>query len=420
MAEDFWFFLSYARIELDVHIKRFRQELAVLVRSLGGVQEPDDQKVGFLDINNLEQGRDWTADLGSALEASRVLVPLYSPNYFQREYCGKEFQAFLDPAVAYAAGQQAPAARAILPVLLFPVSPPPKISKLQIYDEAYPALYRQKGLQFLMDTPGHEAEYKAFLRVLAERIVAEGKKAAPPKTPRARLKRIEDIQAVFPEAVQPAKPLQEQRLEFTDDDLRIVRFICGAAKRGEVGRTAEAYGPKGGIDWKPFAPGDPELGARIAQEAASKEKFLSDVKPLDQRLNAHLKEAEDEELIVVVLVDPWSLTNQNYRQLIAPCDQFKPSFAVIVAWNLQDPETKEQQPALVMALQQALPNLAVAIRHPVYFRERADTRDRLQAEIQSTLTELYMRLVQARSARLGLTAQPPPSVSNAQEATIGG
>ncbi|HEY1948024.1 MAG TPA: hypothetical protein VGG97_13510 [Bryobacteraceae bacterium] len=49
MADDFWFFLSYARIELNVHIKRFQQELAVLGRKLGGVLQQDEQKIGFLD-----------------------------------------------------------------------------------------------------------------------------------------------------------------------------------------------------------------------------------------------------------------------------------------------------------------------------------------------------------------------------------
>ena len=152
----------------------------------------------------------------------------------------------------------------------------------------------------------------------------------------------------------------------------------------------------------------------IAQEAATRERFLSDFQSLDDALPHHLKDAEDRQIVLVVLVDPWSLTLENYRKMIAPCDELRPFCAIIVTWNAEDKEAESSRPLLQVVLGQSLPRVAVAIRHPAFFRDSPDSRARLQGEIQATVTEVYMRMLQARSAKLGLTADPPPSVSNAQ------
>lgn len=415
MADAFWFFVSYARLELDVHIKRFREDVATLLRSLGGIEEPKNERVGFLDIDGIEHGKDWPAELGSALHVSRVLVPLYSPLYFKREYCGKEFQVFRHPQQAYVSGTVLPASRPILPVLLYPLAEPdwpasPDIRELQTHDDRYPQAYIENGLHFLMDTPGYDAEYKKFCWAFAKRLI-EAANSAPSfaAVPATQLKKLHVIPAAFPNHWQAQYPPHSM------EDLRMVRFICGAAKRGEIQRKVDAYGSLGGVDWKPFAPADLEVIGIIAQEAALRERFLSDSQPLDQNLSAHLEDTATRHGILIVLVDPWSLTLQSYRRLIAPCDEMKPYCAVIVSWNSNDTETVDQSGALRIALGQALPKIAVAIRHPVFFRDTPDTRARLQSEIQSTLADIYMRMLQAKAARLGLTADPPPSISNAQE-----
>lgn len=100
--------------------------------------------------------------------------------------------------------------------------------------------------------------------------------------------------------------------------------------------------------------------------------------------------------------------------MIAPCDELKPFCAIIVTWNAEDKETESNRAFLQKVLGQSLPKVAIAIRHPTFFRDSPDSRARLQGEIQATVAEVYMRMLQARSAKLGLTAEPPPSVSNSQ------
>lgn len=411
MADDFWFFVSYARVEGGLHVKRFREEIASLVRSLEGIPEPQTNRIGFLDKDGIEHGDDWPSELSSALSGSRVLVPLYSPTYFSREYCGKEFQAFLDPEHAYHGDKPHPTRRPILPVLWYPV-PESKmpdnsgIRDLQRHDDRYPPIYLEKGLYYLMDTPGYDREYKEFCRAFAEHVVEVASPVSLPAI--SSIKPLKDIPPAFPKAL-----VKNPGPATAGGNLRIARFICGAAKRDEIERQVDAYGAIGGIDWKPFAPVDCEIVGVIAQEAAWREKFLSDVHALDSKLPDHLEDARNRQIVLVVLLDPWSLKVRRYCEWISPCDEVQPCCAIIVTWNVHDEETKDQKHSLELVVRKALPTAAVAFRHPIYFRDTPDTRDRLQTEIQSTLVEVYMRMLQARAAKLGIASDPPPSISNA-------
>lgn len=413
MADSFWFFLSYARLELDVHIKRFREDLAALLRSRAGIEEPRNDRIGFLDIDGIEHGDDWPQELASALHLSRVLVPLYSPLYFKREFCGREFQVFRHPELAYRLLNPARHRRPILPVLLYPLADlpdNPDVRDLQVHDDRYPRSYRENGLHFIMDTPGYEADYKSFCWAFADRLRELALGVRPPaETDAAQLRPLRDVPAAFPARPPAAEP------PTVAGDLKITRFVCAAARRGEVARQVDSYGAHGGIDWKPFAPSDMDVIGVIAQEAALRERFLSDSCQLDGNFRAHAEYAAAREAVLMVLVDPWTMTVPRYRQHMSGCDEMRPFCAIVVVWNGSDKETAARRIELNTAVRMALPNMAVAIRHPVFFRDEADTRTRLQADIQSTLVEIYMRTLQAKAAQLGATSDPPPSISNTRE-----
>ncbi len=172
---DPWFFISYASYEYDVHIERFRTDLAGQLRSLAGILDPDNKRVGYLDTSGLEPSVDWPEALYNALQRSKVLIPFYSPLYFKREYCGKEFEAFLRPQSldpAWTGGR-----RPILPVLFYPLAPEdlqsdPAIGKIQASTPTFPRAYLDHGLHYIMDTPGHDRDYKEFLRSFALQLKA--------------------------------------------------------------------------------------------------------------------------------------------------------------------------------------------------------------------------------------------------------
>jgi len=88
-----YFFFSYARGDEDSYLKRFFEDLRWRVSQLSGVAEVDT--VGFRDSHGINTGDDWNTKISTALHASKVLVCIYTAKFFGREYCGKEFAAFL-------------------------------------------------------------------------------------------------------------------------------------------------------------------------------------------------------------------------------------------------------------------------------------------------------------------------------------
>jgi TIR domain-containing protein len=107
-------FLSYSRENWDPLLKRFFDNLRDEIVAREDVEK--DEAV-FLDWK-LPTGSDWESDIGEALRESWACVTIYTPSFFHREYCGKEFQVFLDRAkVNFDEQGAALDARGIFPIL---------------------------------------------------------------------------------------------------------------------------------------------------------------------------------------------------------------------------------------------------------------------------------------------------------------
>src|SRR2546422_523635 len=89
------FFFSYARKDHGPYLERFFKELKERVARKGLFDE-DQGEVSFRDIDNIEPGEDWGQELADALAKCLTMVSIYTPWYFARPYCGKEFRIFLD------------------------------------------------------------------------------------------------------------------------------------------------------------------------------------------------------------------------------------------------------------------------------------------------------------------------------------
>jgi hypothetical protein len=72
-----YFFLSYARGDDDIFVKRFYQDLCGEVRVLVGTAR--DEEVGFLDNYNIEPGHHWPQALVTALAECASFLALYAP-----------------------------------------------------------------------------------------------------------------------------------------------------------------------------------------------------------------------------------------------------------------------------------------------------------------------------------------------------
>jgi hypothetical protein len=99
------FFFSYARADrrgaetgrinsqgrAENSIEEFYRRLCNHVANLTGI---DAEDVGVFDDQHLELGVPWPKHLMSALRSAHVMVSLFSPVYFSRPACGREFNIF--------------------------------------------------------------------------------------------------------------------------------------------------------------------------------------------------------------------------------------------------------------------------------------------------------------------------------------
>jgi len=118
------FMLSYAHKDAtiggeppqpDPHFDAFVKRLSLRVGQLTG-------SAGFVDHADILPGADWPDDLAEAVRTASTMVCLYSPSYFQSEYCGKEMQAFLDRRQNYIRANAGKKPANIIPVLWQPVT----------------------------------------------------------------------------------------------------------------------------------------------------------------------------------------------------------------------------------------------------------------------------------------------------------
>jgi hypothetical protein len=80
-------FISYSRTDPQ-HVAWVREQL---VKPLEAARKPDGEPFTvFLDSEDLHPGEAWLQRLYQAIDASRFFVPVYSADYFQKDYCQRE------------------------------------------------------------------------------------------------------------------------------------------------------------------------------------------------------------------------------------------------------------------------------------------------------------------------------------------
>ena len=105
----------------------------------------DPETVAFRDMIDIDAGDEWEEKLAEALRTSGTLVCLYSNLYFDSNYCGKEFQVFVDRRELQDEAQRN---GQIVPIL-WPSQkwlqdsdlPPQGARHVQYENESYPGLY---------------------------------------------------------------------------------------------------------------------------------------------------------------------------------------------------------------------------------------------------------------------------------------
>jgi FxsC-like protein len=409
------FFLSYARKDNEHNkdddnvglIREFYLDLRDLIRRKTGLP---DQEIGFFDGEAIEAGAQWLDELTDGLQRCQTFVSIYSPTYFTKEFCGREWAVFSRRQQRYAAslanGAEAP--RLILPVLwekeLYVQRRLPEALKaVQFKQDAFGANYPKYGLrQIMSDENLKKAYYQAFLESFSDQLI-EAADAHPAMPALANLEPLDRVTPTFPAQAAAVHTPGAQTAQAATANPRYVKFSFVAARQAElqsanVRQQLESYGGSG-AEWLPFLPDvKEEIDITVKDITIDCKLSPEGTISLDQNFMQQVEEAGRNNQIVVILVDTWTLRLPIYRQLMNVFDQ--KSFLnciVVVPWNAQDAETAANRETLEKYLNAAMPNLS--LNKPPNFLGDISSRDELRKELVAKLLETKQKIMALAQVR---------------------
>lgn len=345
------FLLSYDREDGDGgYVKEFFNQLAdELARRRAGWHK---DRVGYLDVK-VPTGSRWPDRLSAALGTCQVFLALYSPRYFDSEYCGKEWWIFSERVREYET-QKSREAELIIPVLWEPTPGdiPAVARPLQYKEHLFPAVYSQKGLRRIVKLQGrYPEEYDTILNVLADRIVnCHDTHVLAPAT---RLVNIATATNAFEAPVSRAAAEGDTNCSEPVSGPRRVYFVMAAPTAEEARTIRQDPGDRYGAEpdeWMPYRPEVTDPLILHANNVAQQQD--PPLLPKQERADVGdlvelIKQAERKNAIVILLVDAWTARLLKYQKALRPYDDYYSLHtAVIVPTNGMDGETARHLPAL--------------------------------------------------------------------------
>jgi TIR domain-containing protein len=310
------FFTSYARDNAkhppDAELlRRFISDLSAEVsQKMAGTP---NNEVGFFDQSDIETGAMWSSELAEALGTSRLGLALYSPSYFNRQWCGKEFKVLLDRrAAAVASGSPA---ESILPVLWMPTPTlPASAEAIQYKDDSFPSEYSNLGLRQLMRLNGLNAAYYQFLAALAARIVA--------LTGRSQLPPLHDLDL-------SSVPSAWDETAAADPNSHTA---------GAISKTCFIFLAQSGWHWEPFPESKEKIGA-IAQQVSGSLGLQYEEIAVDDQMSAKLLETYRSNVPTLLLGDPHAMPASKFAKQLRTYDTlYLLNCGMLVPWT-EDPES---------------------------------------------------------------------------------
>jgi hypothetical protein len=287
---------------------------------------------GFVDRTDLQPGQEWPDELAEALRIAQTMVCLYSPSYFQSDYCGKEMHVFLERRGNYIRAYAGKKPANIIPVLWQPV--PWRIPKT-LPDIQYKDANLDPNTTGVWDL-GDRGQIQELNRV-ADQIAF----------------RVRDAADLTPLPALPARPrLAGVRSAFLPPPLPLPEFDSPGARAGP---NAVTFVYPASTRWNawPWAPPEEQavlfLAAAVAKGRELECTQLTfDV--ADANLAERLVALRRNNNIVVLLLDASSLHGDDLRIRIRDYDRHDhSSFAAVIVVN-------ESQAAEVRArITEALP-----------------------------------------------------------------
>lgn len=379
-----YLFLSYARASDDEYFKIFLKEFVPLLREQLGLGS-DDEAV-FRDADHIDLGEDWRQELNEAISTCKVFVPLYTPFFFTRDYCGREWGAFRS-RLTPKGGKLPPLIRPLL--WIPPRDPIPQVAgEVQYGHGDFGGDYARRGLQYLIRLE-KRAEYRELLTSFVEKLVAAV--AAHPLPPTDPPLRIAEIPSAFlPPPAEAAAAGGE-----APSGPGAVEFVIVAGRRDELKAVRKRLEPYGGepLEWRPYLPEVRRAIGLELQKIAVAEELLATCESLPADFIDRVRIALKRNRMVVVVVDVWSVRLAEYAAIMRTLDES--SFlncAILVAWNRSDEETVGAERALGQELRQLFENRFVT-GDPM-FHGRVDGPAELETRLRTVMQEVRRRIVE--------------------------
>jgi len=175
-----------------------------------------------------------------------------------------------------------------------------------------------------------------------------------------------------------------------------VEFVIVAGRASELGAIramVDSYGDEC-WHWRPYHPDSDKRVGPLIQSIASSEDFDSGLFQLAPDWTSRLDQAEKENSIIVIVVDPWTVRLAQYNSFMGEYD--KRSYlncAVLIPWNKRDNETAQNRDKLMTALQATFKSKMI-VKDPKSFKEEIVSPEHLDAELRDVLMEIRRRILE--------------------------
>jgi FxsC-like protein len=395
-----YFFFSYAcanaQGEADAYVSKFFNDLVFEIQQKA--QPPVQGQIGFRDWDNIGTGDILPQKLIDGLRTCKIFVPLYSPLYFTREACGKEWHAFTERLAEHAKTSANPQE---LPPLIMPVwwvpvdlhkcGLPASITSLKYtYDHLskeyeFGEKYKNEGLLQLLQLD--DPDYKKFVTRFAMRmrevckahVLTDAQALAWDGLPNA-------FQPVAAAATAPA-PAGPGHVEF------LIAAGC-APQFAHVPARQACYGDRP-ENWRPYHPQFAKRIGPLVQMTAGAADLTSLLVDVGPGLRDRLKQAKNKQNIVVLIVDPWSLDVASIADHLGEYDELDLwNCTAFVTWNDDDLETQHKRPALKQKVVEIFENKTAPGRDTNTFRDDINSLKKLEGDLAEALVQIQQRIVE--------------------------
>lgn len=338
-----YFFLAYARTPERSWVEKLFQDLCTEIMERTDL--PVTGAAGFMDRRGIRIGSDWREEVIWALANCQVFVPLYSPRYFTREECGREWHAFAQRILEHRARRPGNPF-AIVPALWAPVDLedlPEVARRIQVDHSELGHIYAEEGFYTLIKNTLYRQEYMTAVQRLARQIINA-----------ARTSQLQPCQERDLGELRNAFEMPGRR---APADQRVNLIVAApTVDRLPDGRNPDFYG-RSALDWNPYHPQSRQAIAEYAGGVARLGSYEPTMLSLEE--GCGLVAARDPSAgLGILLLDAWAgMDDELARRLV----RFDAALDVdwvetMVPWSLVDRQTMDHSEALRATLRRVLPN----------------------------------------------------------------